>query len=79
MNIDNRNLHYKKDYSVTELIKNIDNLFPSYIIKTQKNLTDEFIEKYILNERYYKIREDHDITGDDILNYYPNFIFNDKQ
>ncbi len=78
MIIKNTDLHKNNYYSVEDLIENIDNLFPSIIIKTQKNLTDEFIIKYILNEKYAKTREDDDITLNDLINYYPNFGFNKK-
>ena len=50
--ITNRDLYKKNDYAVEDLIENIDNLFPSTIIKTQKKLTDDFIEEYILSEDY---------------------------
>ena len=73
--ITNRDLYKKNDYAVEDLIENIDNLFPSTIIKTQKKLTDDFIEKYILSEDYAKIREDYDITLNDLINYYPNYGF----
>ena len=35
--ITNRDLRKKNDYSVEDLIENINNLFPSIIIKTQKS------------------------------------------
>ena len=38
----------KDNYSEQDLIDNIDNLFPSIILKTQKKLSDSFIIKYIL-------------------------------
>ena len=71
--ISNKNLHEKNNYSEQVLIDNIDKLFPSVILKTQKNLSDDFIIKYILSEDYAKIREDHDITINDLSNYFPNF------
>ena len=71
--ISNKELHEKNNYSEQVLINNIDNLFPSIILKTQKNLSDKFIIKYILSEDYAKIREDYDITINDLSNYFPNF------
>ena len=78
MIITNRDLRVKHDYSVDELIENIDNLFPSIILKTQKKLTNEFIKKYILSEDYAQIREDYDITINYLINYYPNYSFNEN-
>jgi hypothetical protein len=71
--ISNKDLREKDNYSEQDLIDNIDNLFPSIILKTQKKLSDSFIIKYILSDNYAKIREDYDITINDLCNYYPNF------
>jgi hypothetical protein len=38
---------------------------------------NSFIMKYILSDDYAKIREDYDITINDLVNYYPNFNWND--
>ena len=73
MTITNEDLCKKNDYLEKDLIDNIDNLFPSIILKTQKKLSDDFIIKYILSEDYAQIREDYDITLNDLVNYYPNF------
>ena len=51
--------------SEEELAKNLHKLSLVNIIKYKEKLTLKFITKYILNEKYYGLTEEHDI---DILN-----------
>jgi len=71
--ITNNDLRNKNNYSDEILINNINYLCPSVILKTQKNISNDFIKKYILSEDYAKIREDYDITLIDLCNYFPNY------
>lgn len=71
--IKNNDLYKYHYFSEQNLIENIEELFPSTILKTQKNISDDFIVKYILSEKYAKIREDREITINELSNYFPNF------
>lgn len=46
---------------------------PYYVLCFQKDLSNEFIVKYILNKKYAVFREDRDITINKIIEYFPNF------
>lgn len=46
---------------------------PNFILKTQKDLSNEFIVEYILNEKYAVFREDYDITINKVIGLFPNF------
>jgi hypothetical protein len=65
---------YSNKFDEDTLINNINYLSPSSILKTQHNLSNEFISKYILNKEYFIFREDYEITINDIVNKYPKFI-----
>lgn len=45
------------------------------VFRTQKNLSNEFIVEYILNEDYGKFTEDSDITINKIIGKFPNFAY----
>ena len=62
---------YTKRYDESVLINNIDNLSRHSILITQKNLSNNFIEKYIINSDIVLFREDDDITYNDIIKYQP--------
>lgn len=52
---------------------------PYKVFSTQKNLSNEFIIEYILNEDYAIFVEDYDITINKVICKFPNFInFNPK-
>lgn len=68
--INNINL-YTKRYDESVLINNIDNLSRHSILITQKNLSNKFIEKYIINSDIVLFREDDNITYNDIIKYQP--------
>ena len=61
---------YNNQYTEEELISNIDYLLTSTIMKTQTNLSKEFIDNYILNEKYHA--DDNDDTCLDELLIYQN-------
>jgi hypothetical protein len=68
---------YFNQYDEKILIDNIDNLTPIDIIKTQRNLSGEFIKKYILESK--KLNNDNNDDEDDITMsilymYQPNFF-----
>jgi hypothetical protein len=71
MKITNNDL-YNKIFSEKILIQNIDNLFVNTIINTQKNLSDDFINNYVLNEKYHKDRRD-DMTIFEIFQMQPQY------
>lgn len=48
-------------------------LSPYTVLTKQKNISNEFIFKYILNEKYCIIRKDYEITIHDVIRYHPNF------
>jgi len=70
MELTDIDLHFNR-YDEKTLIENIDNLTPISIIKTQKNLSNDFIKKYILENRK---NDDDDITMSILLMYQPNFF-----
>ncbi len=72
-NITNDDLK-KNQYSEDVLKNNIDRLFQCIIVKTQKNLSKEFIDEYILNEKYSAIPKDSDITCEILKNYQPQYF-----
>lgn len=54
-------------------------LTPYKVFTTQKNLSNEFILEYILNEDYAVFLEDFDITINNVICKFPNFAnFNPK-
>lgn len=46
---------------------------PYNVFKTQKNLSNNFIVEYILNEDYAVFMEDYNITVNTIIGKFPNF------
>jgi len=72
--IKNDNL-YNNQYDEKTLSFNMENgtISPYLVLKTQKNLSNEFIVEYILNEKYAVFREDYDITINKVVGLFPNF------
>ena len=58
-----------KQYTEQELIDNIDYLYQYIIVRTQKNLSKNFIDKYILNPKYNSCSKDEDITMETLYTY----------
>ena len=65
----------KNQYTEKELIDNIDNLFQCIIVKSQRNLSNHFINNYILNPEYNSISKDEDITMETLNLYQPQYTF----
>jgi len=65
----------KNQYTEKELIDNIDNLFQCKIVKSQRNLSNHFIDNYILNPEYNSISKDEDITMETLNLYQPQYSF----
>jgi hypothetical protein len=57
-------------YSEDILKNNINNLSTYDIVRTQKNLSKEFINQYILNTDY----NDDEVTIETLYNYQPNYF-----
>ncbi len=77
MKINNIDLYFNK-YDENILIENIDNLIPMSIIKTQKNLSKEFIDKYILPNNISTNDED-EITMSILQQMQPKYFENEKK
>jgi hypothetical protein len=60
-------------YSIEILEKNVNNLSPKIILKTQI-LNAYFCAKYILNEKYAWSQEDTYITNSDVLEKQPHIL-----
>jgi len=73
MEITNSTL-YEKQYSEQELIDNIDSLYQYIIVRTQKNLSKNFINSYILNSKYNSCSKDEDITLETLYSYQPDYF-----
>jgi len=71
--ISNIYLNYGQ-YSEEILINSIDQLSVYTILITQDDLSKDFINKYILNEKYHIFREDCDITKEILYIYQPNYF-----
>lgn len=67
------NIHEYND-TEKELIKNINNLDLTNVLKNIDNLSWEFVINYILNEKYQKTRKERDITIDTVANYQPHLL-----
>jgi hypothetical protein len=67
----------KNQYTEKALIDNIDNLFQCIIVKSQRNLSNHFINNYILNPEYNSISKDADITMKTLNLYQPQYTFNE--
>ena len=70
-NIDLNNNKY--DEKTLEYNMERGTIYPYTVLKTQKNLSNEFIVEYILNEKYAVFREDFDITINKVIGLFPNF------
>jgi hypothetical protein len=46
---------------------------PNMVLKHQKNLSNEFIFEYIINEKYAIFMKDYDITINKVIGLHPNF------
>lgn len=62
----------KKQYDEDILKKNIEFLSVTRIIETQKNLSDDFIDNFILNDKYQQTHDD-EITISKLLNCQPQY------
>lgn len=73
--IDDNDLNSFSQYDEKTLGFNMEKgtLTPYQVYRTQKNLSNEFIVEYILNENYTTFMEDHDITINKIIGKFPNF------
>jgi hypothetical protein len=69
---------YTKQYTEEELAKNIENLFPMTIIKTQKNLSKQFIDEYILTNNDYESNDEDNITMSVLNQMQPNYFISQK-
>ncbi len=67
------NIHEYND-TEKELIKNINHLDLTNVLKNIDNLSWEFVINYILNEKYQKTRKERDITIDTVANYQPHLL-----
>lgn len=76
MEITNSTL-YDTQYSEEELINNIGSLYQYIIVRTQKNLSKNFINMYILNSKYNSCSKDEDITMETISSYQPHYFNSD--
>lgn len=78
--ITNIDLNYNQ-YDEKTLSYNMEKgtLCPYSVLKTQKDLSNEFIVEYILNEKYAVFREDYDITINKIIGLFPNFAYFDPK
>ncbi len=61
--------------SEEELVKNLHRLSLVNIVKYKEKLTLKFITKYILNDKYYGLTEEHDIDILMILKYQKHLTF----
>jgi len=66
--IENINL-FKNQYIEQVLIDNIDKLSAYDIVRTQRNLSKEFIRQYIFNSKY-----NDEVTMETIQNYQPQYF-----
>ena len=69
---------YTQKYDEKILINSIENLSRHTILTTQKNLSNQFIIKYIIESEIILFREDDDITYNDIIKYQPHFRLNKR-
>lgn len=75
--IDDNDLNSSFQYDEKTLGLNIERgtITQYQVFRTQKNLSNEFIVEYILNEDYGKFIEDYDITINKIIGKFPNFAY----
>ena len=60
----------KQQWPENILINNIEHLYQHVIMTTQKNLSRDFIQNYLINPKYNKCEED-EITLDILMIYQP--------
>ena len=72
--IENKDLMFRQ-YDEYVLKFNIinKNITPYMILIHQKNLSNEFLFEYVLNEKYCVFKKDFDITIDKVIGLFPNF------
>lgn len=78
INVTNDDLKINQ-YSDEVLICNIKKLFILTILETQKGLSHDFIENYVLNDDYHKNRKDKDLTIFDIIKHQPQYAIKSKK
>jgi hypothetical protein len=66
----------KKLYPIEDLIKNVQNLEISTLLRWQK-LDVDFCKKYILNEEYQSVEDSYLVTIDYILKRQPHLKYED--
>jgi hypothetical protein len=66
----------KKQYPIEDLIKNVNNLEISTLLRWQK-LDADFCKKYILNENYQSVEDSYLVTIDYILKRQPHLKYED--
>ena len=79
--IDDNDLNSFLQYNEKTLGFNIERgtLSPYQVYRTQKNLSNEFIVEYILNEKYGVSIKENDITINKIIGKFPNFAYFDPK
>lgn len=79
--IDDNDLNSSFQYDEKILGFNMERgtITPYQVYRTQKNLSNEFIVEYILNENYATFMEDYDITINKIIGKFPNFAYFDPK
>lgn len=72
---------YHKQYNEETLSFNMERktLTSHKIFQTQKNLSNEFLIKYIFNNDFAEYIEDNDITLNKIIGKFPNFAYFDPK
>ena len=79
--IDDNDLNSFYQYDEKTLGFNMERgtLSPYQVYRTQKNLSNEFIVEYILNENYGVSIKENDITINKIIGKFPNFAYFDPK
>ena len=79
--IDDNDLNSFYQYDEKTLGFNMERgtLTPYQVYRTQKNLSNEFIVEYILNENYGVSIKENDITINKIIGKFPNFAYFDPK
>jgi hypothetical protein len=62
----------ERQFTEEELKKFIDRVSMRRVLKTQKNISKEFINEYILNPTYHANDSDEYLTWDDVFKYRPD-------
>jgi hypothetical protein len=79
INDDDLNSFFQYDEKTLGFNMERGTLSPYQVYRTQKNLSNEFIVEYILNENYATFMEDYDITINKIIGKFPNFAYFDPK